>query len=66
MRGPSVTKAVVRCGHVAGAGGAALQNFDLPGARPGAKGCAPPMTLLGITRLAIPGLMVEIEATAAA
>lgn len=43
----------------------ALQNFDLLGARFGAARCAPPMTLLGVTRLAIPSLMFEIEATAA-
>lgn len=45
---------------------AALQNFDLMGMRFGPAGVAPPMTLLGVTRLAIPGLMFEIEATAAA
>jgi enamine deaminase RidA (YjgF/YER057c/UK114 family) len=28
--------------------------------------CAPPMALLGVTRLALPGLMFEIEATAVA
>lgn len=44
----------------------ALQNFDLLGMRFGAVGVAPPMTLLGVTRLALPGLMFEIEATAAA
>lgn len=44
----------------------ALQNFDLLGARFGPMGCAPPMTLLGVTRLALPGLLFEIEATAAA
>jgi enamine deaminase RidA (YjgF/YER057c/UK114 family) len=44
----------------------ALKNFDLLGMRFGPIQCAPPMTLLGVTRLAIPGLMFEIEATAAA
>lgn len=44
---------------------AALANFDLMGMRFGAAGVAPPMTLIGVTRLAIPGLMFEIEATAA-
>ena len=44
----------------------ALKNFDLLGMRFGAAGCAPPMTLLGVTRLAVPGLMFEIEATAMA
>lgn len=42
----------------------ALKNFDLLGARFGAAGVAPPMTLLGVTRLALPPLMFEIEATA--
>jgi len=43
----------------------ALKNFDILGARFGPLNAAPPMTLLGVTRLAIPGLMFEIEATAA-
>jgi len=30
----------------------------------GSSGVLPPMSLLGVTRLAIPGLMIEIEATA--
>ncbi|MGL5010814.1 MAG: RidA family protein [Paracoccaceae bacterium] len=45
---------------------AALQNFDLLGARMAPLGAAPPMTLLGVTRLALPPLMIEIEGTAAA
>jgi enamine deaminase RidA (YjgF/YER057c/UK114 family) len=44
----------------------ALKNFDLLGMRFGPHRVAPPMTLLGVTRLAIPGLLFEIEATAAA
>lgn len=44
----------------------ALKNFDLMGMRFGPVQNAPPMTLLGVTRLAIPGLLFEIEATAAA
>jgi enamine deaminase RidA (YjgF/YER057c/UK114 family) len=44
----------------------ALKNFDLLGMRFGPLGCAPPMTLLGVSRLAIPTLLFEIEATAAA
>lgn len=44
---------------------AALQNFDVLGARMGQAGAAPPMTLLGVMRLAIAPLMIEIEATAA-
>ncbi|MDZ4393102.1 RidA family protein [Cypionkella sp.] len=44
---------------------AAMQHFDLLGTRFGRLGAAPPMTLLGVTRLAILPLMIEIEATAA-
>jgi len=43
----------------------AMNNFDVLGARFGPVNAAPPMTLLGVTRLAISGLMIEIEATAA-
>ncbi|MCY4260863.1 MAG: RidA family protein [Rhodobacteraceae bacterium] len=44
----------------------ALKNFDLLGMRFGPLNTAPPMTLLGVTRLALPPLMFEIEATAVA
>jgi enamine deaminase RidA (YjgF/YER057c/UK114 family) len=44
----------------------ALKNFDLMGMRFGPYQVAPPMTLLGVTRLALPDLMFEIEATAMA
>lgn len=44
----------------------AMKNFDLLGARFGPISSAPPMTVLGVTRLAIPPIMFEIEATAAA
>ena len=44
----------------------ALRNFDLMGMRFGPHRVAPPMTLLGVTRLAIPGLLFEVEATAMA
>lgn len=44
----------------------ALKNFDLIGMRFGLVETAPPMTLLGVIGLAIPGLLFEIEATAAA
>jgi enamine deaminase RidA (YjgF/YER057c/UK114 family) len=44
---------------------AALRNFDLLGQRLGSAQAMPPMTLVGVTRLAIPSLMIEIEATAA-
>ncbi len=43
----------------------AMKHFDIFGARFGPVKASPPMTLLGVTRLAIPGLMFEIEATAA-
>ena len=43
----------------------AMKHFDVLGSRFGPVGAAPPMTLLGVTRLAIPPLMFEIEATAA-
>ena len=43
----------------------AIKNFDLLGMRFGSIHCAPPMTLLGVRQLAIPGLLFEIEATAA-
>lgn len=43
----------------------AMANFDLLGARFGAQGATPPTTLLGVAALAMPGLMIEIEATAA-
>lgn len=45
---------------------AALANFDLLGQRFGAYSVAPPMTLLGVARLALPQLMFEIEASAMA
>ena len=43
----------------------AMKHFDVLGTRFGPVGATPPMTLLGVTRLAIPPLMFEIEATAA-
>lgn len=42
----------------------AMRHFDVLGGRLGALGAAPPMTLLGVSRLALPSLMFEIEATA--
>lgn len=44
----------------------AMKHFDLLGARFGPAGAAPPMTLLGVSRLALAELMFEIEASAAA
>ena len=43
----------------------AMKHFHVLGSRFGSVDAAPPMTLLGVTRLAIPPLMFEIEATAA-
>lgn len=43
----------------------AMRHFDILGSRFGPDETAPPMTLLGVTRLALPPLMFEIEATAA-
>jgi enamine deaminase RidA (YjgF/YER057c/UK114 family) len=57
---------IVRLGIYATDVDEALKNFDLLGMRFGPIQCAPPMTLLGVSRLAIPGLLFEIEATAAA
>lgn len=57
---------VIRLGVFATDVDEALKNFDLLGMRFGPLQCAPPMTLLGVSRLAIPGLLFEIEATAAA
>ncbi len=42
-----------------------MKHFDVLGSKFGPLKATPPMTLLGVTRLAIPGLMFEIEATAA-
>jgi len=42
-----------------------MKNFDVLGARFGSVGAAPPQSVLGVTRLAIPPLMFEISATAA-
>lgn len=57
---------IIRLGVYATDVDEALKNFDLMGMRFGPLRCAPPMTLLGVSRLAIPGLLFEIEATAAA
>lgn len=57
---------IIRLGVYATDVDEALKNFDLMGMRFGPVQNAPPMTLLGVTRLAIPGLLFEIEATAAA
>ena len=57
---------VIRLGVYATDVDEALKNFDLLGMRFGPHQVAPPMTLLGVTRLAIPSLLFEIEASAAA
>ena len=41
-----------------------IENAGVAGQRLGAAGCRPASTLLGVTRLAFPELMIEIEATA--
>jgi hypothetical protein len=43
-----------------------IRQSDVLAARLGATGAVPPITLLGVTRLAIPGRPVELEATAVA
>jgi enamine deaminase RidA (YjgF/YER057c/UK114 family) len=40
--------------------------YEEPAGRLAAAGCRPASTLLGVTRLAFPPLLVEIEATAVA
>lgn len=44
---------------------ATMQHYDVLGATLGSVGATPPMTLLGVNRLAMADLMFEIEATAA-
>ena len=43
-----------------------FQHYGVLAARLGAAGVAPPTTMLGVTRLAISNLMVELEGTAVA
>ncbi|MGW4893096.1 RidA family protein [Kitasatospora sp. NPDC004240] len=43
-----------------------LQHYGVLAARLGAAGVAPTTTMLGVTRLAIPGQLVELEGTAVA
>ncbi|QBI53059.1 hypothetical protein EKD16_06305 [Streptomonospora litoralis] len=43
-----------------------FQHYGVLASRLGAAGVAPPATVLGVARLALPGLMVEIEGTAVA
>ena len=42
----------------------AMKHFDVLGIRFGPFNSTPPMTLLGVTRLALPGLLFEMEITA--
>ncbi|MCP9485711.1 MAG: RidA family protein [Gaiellaceae bacterium MAG52_C11] len=42
-----------------------FQAGEIYGAKLAAAGCRPAMTLLGVSRLALPPLLVEVEATAA-
>jgi enamine deaminase RidA (YjgF/YER057c/UK114 family) len=41
-----------------------LKHFDAAAGRLAGSGCRPASTMLGVTRLAYPELMIEIEATA--
>ncbi|MGL4175956.1 MAG: RidA family protein [Dermatophilaceae bacterium] len=41
-----------------------FQHYEVLASRLGAAGAAPTTTMLGVTRLAIPTLMVELEGTA--
>ncbi|WP_062352111.1 RidA family protein [Herbidospora yilanensis] len=41
-----------------------FRHYGVLASRLGAAGVAPATTMLGVTRLAVPGLMVELEATA--
>ena len=43
-----------------------FQHYGVLAARLGAAGMAPTTTMLGVTRLAIPDLVVELEGTAVA
>ncbi|BFO16078.1 RidA family protein [Streptomyces sp. KM77-8] len=43
-----------------------LQHYGVLAGRLGAAGVAPATTMLGVTRLAIPGQMIELEGTAVA
>ncbi|WP_433203304.1 RidA family protein [Dactylosporangium sp. CS-047395] len=43
-----------------------LQHYGALGPRLAAAGAAPPSTLLGVVRLAVPELLVELEGTAVA
>ncbi|TDC22613.1 RidA family protein [Kribbella albertanoniae] len=43
-----------------------FQHYGVLAARLGAAQVAPPTTMLGVSRLALPDLMVELEATAVA
>ncbi|MCC5670415.1 RidA family protein [Nostoc sp. CHAB 5784] len=44
---------------------ATLKNYDVLAQRLQSVGCQPSSSLIGVTRLAIPEVLVEIEATAA-
>ncbi|KZM77098.1 RidA family protein [Cellulosimicrobium cellulans] len=43
-----------------------LRHYSVLGARLAGAGASPASTMLGVTRLAVPGLLVELEATAVA
>jgi enamine deaminase RidA (YjgF/YER057c/UK114 family) len=67
LAGAGMTLAdVVRCNVYTTDVDAVFTCFDVFSGRFGAVGVRPACTLLGVTRLAIPELMVELEATAVA
>ncbi|MGC5015060.1 RidA family protein [Streptosporangium sp. DT93] len=43
-----------------------FEHYGVLASRLGAAGATPPTTMLGVVRLALPGLMVELEGTAVA
>ncbi|GGR46641.1 enamine deaminase RidA (YjgF/YER057c/UK114 family) [Nocardioides luteus] len=43
-----------------------FQHYDALASRLGAAGVAPTTTMLGVTRLAVPGQMIELEGTSVA
>ena len=57
---------LVRLGVYATDGDALVPHYGVLAGRLGAAGVAPTTTMLGVTRLAIPGQMVELEGTAVA
>lgn len=61
--GPSLTN-VVRLNFYTTDVDGLFAHYDVIASRLAAVGCQPSSTLLGVTRLAFPELLIEIEATA--